>query len=145
MRIIITGGSGLIGRSLVGELLERGDQVVVLSRRPARARRLLPPAAEVVGWDPASGGEQLRELLRGADGVVNLAGADVGRWPWTARWKAAIRDSRLRVTRSLVEAIGALPAEERPLVLVSASGTHMYENLDAEPVSYTHLTLPTKA
>jgi uncharacterized protein len=135
MRVVVAGGSGLIGRHLVGALVERGDSAVVLSRRPERARRGLPPAAEVVGWRPGSGAEPLVELLRGADGVVNLAGESVGHWPWTAATKRAIRDSRLITTREIVEAIAALPAADRPLVLVNASGSDMYEHVDAEPAT----------
>ena len=50
MRVIITGGTGLIGRVLAGDLVAPSHQVVILSRRPERARRL-PAGVEVVGWD----------------------------------------------------------------------------------------------
>lgn len=52
-RIIITGGSGLIGRALTTELTAHGFEVVILSRRP-EAATALPPGARVVGWDGRS-------------------------------------------------------------------------------------------
>ena len=135
MKVVVAGGTGLIGRQLVRVLIERGDRALVLSRHPDRTRRSLPEAAEVVGWQPQAGAVPLVDVLRGADTVVNLAGASVGRWPWTEAVKRDIRDSRVLATRVLVEAMAELPATDRPLVLVNSSGTHMYEGLDAEPAT----------
>ncbi|MCA9680052.1 MAG: TIGR01777 family oxidoreductase, partial [Myxococcales bacterium] len=63
--------------------------------------------------------------VRGVDGVIHLAGEPIGQ-RWDARVKQRIRDSRVESTRYLVEAIAALPAAERPRVLVSASGVDYY-------------------
>jgi uncharacterized protein len=135
MKVVITGGSGLIGRALAAELVRLGDEVVVLSRSPGRAARRLPAGAEVMAWDPSAGAAPLARLLDGADAVINLAGESVGRWPWTRAVRSAIRGSRMQATQALVDAMGILPAERRPTVLVSGSGTHMYEDLDAEPAT----------
>src|SRR5205807_392372 len=84
MRITVTGATGLIGRALVGELLRRGDEVTVLTRDTARARRAFagdgPGTVEAVDWDllaePAPVG-----ALAGRDAVVHLAGENVAqRW-----------------------------------------------------------------
>ena len=69
--------------------------------------------------------------------MINLAGESVGRWPWTSGRKAALLESRRTATRALVQAIDGLPAERRPKVLLSASGTDLYEGLDAMPAEET--------
>jgi uncharacterized protein len=132
MKVLVAGGSGLIGRALAARLLERGDDVVVLSRNPGRAQ--VRPGVRVIGWEPqkADGGAWTQELAT-ADVVVNLAGESIGRWPWTPRRKKALRESRIVATRNLVSAMSQLPPERRPAVLINASGTDLYEGHDAQP------------
>jgi len=126
MRIAIAGGSGLIGRRLTTALLADGNAVSILSRRVERARRRVPPGADVVGWDPAGDHGAVADALRGADAVVNLAGESIGGRPWTPRRKRTILDSRLKPTNAIVEGIERLPAGERPAILVNASGIDVY-------------------
>jgi uncharacterized protein len=116
-RVVVAGGSGFIGRSLVEVLATRGYEVVVLSRDPRRAAGPLPEGARSVGWEGEWTGE-----LPGAAGVVNLAGASIGGGRWTARRKQRMLSSRVETTDRLVDAIRALPARRRPPVLVNASG-----------------------
>ena len=132
MKIAIAGGSGLLGRHLSRSLVDRGDEVIVLSRRPERVR----PAAGVHarGWSPADP-VGLAQALDGVDVVVNLTGIPVGPWPWTPRRRRAIVSSRIEPTRAIVTAIGLLPPERRPSVLVSASGTDGYEGQDQVPAT----------
>jgi uncharacterized protein len=75
MRIAVTGGSGFIGRRLVAHLLERGDEVLVLSRRPEQARRVLgaSPNLKLLGYDPYQP-QSWASALEGYEAVVNLAG-----------------------------------------------------------------------
>src|SRR4029078_34524 len=54
MKVLVTGGTGFIGRHLVRRLLARGDDVTVLSREPSKATKQLP-ATRVLAWDPLSG------------------------------------------------------------------------------------------
>lgn len=130
MKVVVAGGSGLIGRAVCAALRERGHEVVVLTR--SRRDRLLD-GTRAVTWSPPAAGPWTAELA-GAGAVINLAGATVGHWPWTAGRKRILRDSRLVPTRALVDAIAALPSERRPRVLINASGTDMYEGLDSQPV-----------
>lgn len=116
MRVVIAGGTGLIGRRLAEQLVADGDEVVVLSRRPRALQ-----GARVVGWDPAEPAS-VPPLLRGVDAVVNLAGESIGSGRWTRRRRAAIRESRLAATRSLVAAMG----DGGPRVLVSGSASGYY-------------------
>lgn len=133
-RIVIAGGSGTIGRHLARLLVVDGDEVDVLSRDPGRAQDHLPPGARAIGWT-ATATPELAATLAGAAAVVNLAGVAIGPVPWTRSRKRAIRDSRLGATAALVESIGRLSPEERPPVLVNASGTDVYVGLDAAPAT----------
>lgn len=122
MRVTVTGATGLIGSRLLGELTARGDDVTVLSRNPAKARKTLVAGVLVVGWDPENGPAP-REALDGRDGVVHLAGESVAQ-RWNARSKERIRRSRELGTRNLVAGLAA--AEPRPGVLVSSSAVGYY-------------------
>src|SRR5207245_456907 len=82
-------------------------------------------------WDPAALDAWTSELAS-AGAVINLAGASVGAWPWTQRRKRLLRVSRLDPTRALVTAIASMAASDRPRVLVSSSGTDLYEGRDTE-------------
>jgi uncharacterized protein (TIGR01777 family) len=128
MRIVIAGGSGFLGRRLTAAWLEAGDEVTVLTRNPARTAKSLHAGATVGRWNPPSVDDDLVATLRGADAVVNLAGAPIGGRPWTPGHKRAILQSRLDATGAIVEAIGRLPAADRPKVLVNASGIDIYGN-----------------
>lgn len=132
MRAVIAGGSGMIGRHLARALLADGWEVDILTRDVGRAARRLPEGARAVEWTPDSPAG-LETVLDGADGVINLAGVSLGPRPWTPGRKRAILASRLAATRAIVAAIGALPPERRPRVLVNASGSDVYTGRDAEP------------
>ena len=132
MRVVIAGGSGLIGTALSRALSGNGDEVVILTRRTNAATGV--PGVRAVTWDPAQAGSWTDELA-GAGAMINLAGASIGRWPWTPGRKRALRETRITATRSLVDAIGALPPVQRPAVLLNASGTDLYEGRDEAPAS----------
>jgi uncharacterized protein len=112
-----------------------GATVVVLTRDAATAAQQLPAGARAVAWDGRSGDAAWTGELADADAVINLAGATIGHWPWTAARRRILVSSRLDATRALVGAIQALPAGERPATMLNASGTDGYEGLDREPAS----------
>jgi hypothetical protein len=116
--VLITGGSGFIGRAVTKRLAERGDRVIVLSRDPERARRKLDSAVEVVG--------ALDEIAEDVplQGVVNLAGAPIFGKPWTKTRKRDLAASRIGTTRDLVDWL--LARKHRPEALVSASAIGWY-------------------
>jgi uncharacterized protein (TIGR01777 family) len=133
MKVLISGGSGLIGRRLAATLLTDGHDVVVLSRRPET--KSPPNGVRFVTWDArTTEGEWVRELS-GTQGVINLAGASIGSWPWTRRRMAELLSSRLTATVALVQAIGRTPAELRPRTLVSASGIDYYGDRGDEVIT----------
>ena len=133
MKVVLSGGSGLIGRAICRALVAAGREPVVLTRDAGRASRL-PPGVRTVPWDPPIVGDWADELAD-AGAVINLAGESIGRWPWTPGRKRALLESRLSATRALVQAIERLPADRRPAVLLSASGTDLYEGRDAQPAA----------
>jgi uncharacterized protein (TIGR01777 family) len=122
VRVVITGGSGLIGRELTRDLASSGVEVVVLSRSPESVEGL-PAGAVAKGWD-AESAQALVERIEDADAVVNLAGENIGGGRWTAARKRAIRDSRVRVTEAVAEALRL--TGRRPSVLIQASAVGFY-------------------
>lgn len=130
----VTGATGLIGPALVAALRDRGAQVTVLSRDPARAEARLgaagPAGVEAVRWDLMNEPAPARALA-GRDAVVHLAGENVAQ-RWTSKAKQAIRESRVAGTRHLVA--GLRGAEPRPRTLVSASAIGYYGHRGEEPL-----------
>ena len=122
MRVFVTGATGLIGRALVQRLGQRGDRVVAFVRDAGRARRVLGPGVEPLEVGVAGAG--LAASLASVDAVVNLAGEPLADGRWTPARKQALVDSRVAVTRRLVEALAAAPT--RPAVLVSGSAVGYY-------------------
>ena len=120
--ILITGGSGFLGKRISRELLGRGDRVTVLSRDAAKTRGKVPPGVRTAGWTPTKAGPWYDEV-EGVDAVVHLAGEVVAQ-RWSEAKKKEIVDSRVGSTERLVEAIGR--AKHRPKVLVCASAIGFY-------------------
>jgi uncharacterized protein len=117
VRIVVSGASGLIGRSLVASLESDGHRVDRLVRRqPVAARGELP-------WSPAEG---LLEpaALAGVDVVVNLNGRGIGDARWTPRIKRELTASRLEPTRLLARTLAL--ADPPPALLVNASAVGYY-------------------
>lgn len=133
MKILMTGGTGLIGRALTADLHKAGHRVTVLTRNPQRAAALLPPETVVHPWDARSP-EGWSALLNEVEAVVNLAGESIAGENlraillrrWTPAYKKRIRESRLRVGALLTEAIRQ--AASRPKVLLQASAVGYYGN-----------------
>ncbi|MFT4035886.1 MAG: TIGR01777 family oxidoreductase [Patulibacter sp.] len=124
MRITVTGATGGIGRLLVATLLERGDELTVLSRTPARVAELFGNEVQAFAWD--AGAEPApADALIGRDAVIHLAGESVNQ-RWTPEAKAAILSSRQDGTRRLVEGIAATHGDERPVALIAGSATGYY-------------------
>jgi len=133
MKVLISGGSGMIGRRLAAKLVEGGHDVVVLSRRPEATNP--PSRVRYVTWDSRTADGEWVTELSGAQGLVNLAGASIGSRPWTRRRMAELLSSRLSATGALVQALERTPAKRRPPVLVSASGIDYYGDRGDEAIT----------
>jgi uncharacterized protein len=118
MRILLTGGTGLIGRQLCAALLAVGHEVWVLSRTPeivkARCGALARALATLDEWTP-------EETF---DAVINLAGAPIVDKRWTEQRKKILWESRIALTEALIGAIAR--AKRKPTVLLSGSAIGYY-------------------
>ena len=126
MKVAVTGATGVIGRAVVRELVERGDSVVALSRDPSKADL---GGVEVVAWPDPKGSPAPAEAFSGADGVIHLLGEPVAQ-RWSDAAKREIRDSRVLGTRNLVAGLRGSGVS----VLVSQSATGYYGPRGDEPV-----------
>ena len=121
MKILVTGGTGLIGGHLVPRLQELGHQVTVLTRRPDDARKKLND--RVILWNTLED----KHNLDGIDAVINLAGEPIADKRWTTEQKDRLCQSRWRITQKLAALINA--SETPPSVLISGSATGYYGDL----------------
>jgi uncharacterized protein len=124
--ILITGANGFIGTRLCEALVAGGHQVTALVRGIDRAATL-PPATDIV-----TRLDQLGADCR-LDAIVNLAGEPIARGRWTEARKLALIDSRLTVTRAVIDLIRRL--DSKPGVLVSGSAIGWYGMRGDEPLS----------
>ena len=136
MRVFLTGGTGLIGRRIVSQLRDRGDEVIVLSRSADAATRV-PASTGVVIGDPAIAGPWLDELAT-CDGTIHLAGEPIVGGRWTAEFKQKVLDSRVNSTRLIAETLAKSPtkADGSPRVLVSASAIGYYGVYEDNPTEF---------
>lgn len=121
MQILITGGTGLIGRHLIPRLLELGHQITVVTRTPDKARQILD--SRVTIWK----GLEDQHNLNGIEAVINLAGEPIADKHWTAEQKERLCQSRWVITQKLVDLIRA--SDTPPAVLISGSAAGYYGDL----------------
>lgn len=116
MHILLTGGTGLIGRQLCRHWLAQGHRLTVLSRHPEHVARLC--------GDHVLGVGSLQEVIGPVDAVINLAGAPIADRPWTHKRKALLWSSRISFTETLLTWLQGL--EQKPAVLISGSAVGWY-------------------
>ncbi|HEV7667879.1 MAG TPA: TIGR01777 family oxidoreductase [Thermoanaerobaculia bacterium] len=121
MRVIITGGTGLIGTALAARLATEAHEPIVLTRDPDKARADLPPGVRAAGWDGKSGAGWW-DLIDAGTTIVHLAGAGVADARWTAARKREIHDSRTVSGAAVLAAIREAKAKPRALLQASAVG-----------------------
>jgi uncharacterized protein (TIGR01777 family) len=113
-RVVLAGASGLIGAALAESLRADGVEVTRLVRRPPEAPDEREWLTDGRPLDPA--------VLDGADAVVGLNGASIGRFPWTRSYKSTLLWSRITPTRALAAAVRELAADAPAYVSASAVG-----------------------
>jgi uncharacterized protein (TIGR01777 family) len=123
MKVIITGGTGMIGSALARSLVHDGHDVVVLTRNPSKRVKNLPDSVRLVKWDAHSGDGWYTEA-EGADAIVNLAGATLSPQGglWTEGRKKEIRESRNNSGKAVMDAIRRTTIKPRALLQSSAIG-----------------------
>ena len=125
MHILLTGGTGLIGRALCDYWHAQGHQLTVWSRSPERV-------AELCG-NSVRGIVSLADCaVETVDAVVNLAGAPIADRPWTTKRRALLRRSRIDLTHELLAWLAA--GNKRPEVLLSGSAVGWYGDSGDKPV-----------
>ncbi len=117
-KVLITGGTGLIGSRLTEMLLEKGYEVAYLSRGQAEATRV-----KAYRWDLEKGYLD-EEAIRAADCIIHLAGAGVADERWTTRRKKEILESRTRSSRLLYEGLQRTPNGVKTFLSASAIGIY---------------------
>lgn len=122
MQIVITGGTGFIGRPLCAALCQEGHRVTLLTRR-IEGQRPSDSTVTAIEWNGREAGAW-EDCLDGADAVINLAGAPIADERWTDAHKRLLTESRVLTTRLLVEALSRRSL--KPRVVISASGIGYY-------------------
>ena len=123
MRIVLTGGTGFIGRTLCAALARDRHGVSLLTRNASRASHLSGPFVTVVEWNGRETGSG-EQSLDGVDAVINLTGAPIADARWTDARKQLLAESRVLTTRLLVRAM--CHQSSKPKTLISASGIGYY-------------------
>jgi uncharacterized protein (TIGR01777 family) len=131
MRVVITGGTGLIGRQLAASLHEDQHEVIVLSRNPNQPAKL-PASVRVERWDGRSAAGWGR-WADGADAIVNLAGAGIADSRWSDERKREIVASRVDAGKAVVEAVQA--ASVKPAVVIQSSAVGYYGSRGSETLT----------
>jgi len=117
MHILLTGGTGLMGRALCRHWAQQGHQLTVWSRRPQQVAALCGAGVRGIG--------RLEELPEEPlDAVVNLAGAPIADRPWTRKRKALLWASRISLSEKLLAWLEA--RAQKPRVLLSGSAVGWY-------------------
>lgn len=133
MKLLITGGTGFVGTRLLKNLNDQGHKLVVLTRNPDKARLKGSFGAEYIRWDGISE-EVPAEALAGVEGVINLMGENIADKRWSDAQKKRLEDSRIKATKSLVEAVEKHC--DQPLkVFISASAIGFYPANTGESLS----------
>lgn len=127
MKLLITGGTGLVGTRLVEELVGVGHDVTVLSRKGGKSNH---PNLRQQIWN---GNEINASVVGPVDGIINLAGAGIADHRWTNDYKKKIETSRIQATKACVNYIQALT--EKPKVFINASAVGYYGVKHTKPVT----------
>ena len=129
MKILVSGATGFIGKSLVAALLKNGHEIILLTRHPSK----VPPqkGLQPLEWDGKQVGNWASDA-QGVEAVINLAGEGIADKRWSEERKRALRDSRIFSTRALATFIKNSP--KKPVVFINASAVGYYGNVPSGDV-----------
>ena len=127
MNILVTGGTGFVGKALVESLLSRSDSVTVLTRSIEKAQAVFSEKTPQF----LTALYTLKDLNE-FDAVINLAGEPIFDKRWTVQQKEKLRHSRIDLTQQIVQLINQ---SEHPPVLISGSATGIYGNCGEDQIT----------
>jgi uncharacterized protein (TIGR01777 family) len=114
--ILVTGGSGFIGRNLCKRLTGLAEKIIVLSRNPVNAAKVLPQSVEIIS--------DLTKLKQSVDILINLAGEPIADKRWSEKRKATITQSRIQTTQALYQYFKQ--TDIPPSIVISGSAIGYY-------------------
>jgi len=124
--ILITGGTGLVGKRLCEMLIEKSYTVAVLSRHKSDLNNI-----QTYLWEPDKNYIQ-QEAFKNADCIIHLAGANIGGGRWTKKRRKLIQDSRINTAHLLLEYVKK--STNFPKVFITASATGYYGSITSDKI-----------
>lgn len=125
MHYLITGGTGLIGKSFIENLPKDTSQITVLTRNIKKAKKLLGPTINCIDYLSIVD-------IENSDIVLNLAGEPIADKRWSDNQKDKILESRWSITKNLVDMINQ--AKNPPSVFISGSAIGIYGRQNKRPI-----------
>jgi uncharacterized protein (TIGR01777 family) len=126
MKILITGGTGFIGTEVTKRLLKQDHEIVILTRhKPEPQNKPKLPGVSFVEYSYKADSKIPEELIQDIDGIINMAGEPIFTGRWNEEKMKRIKDSRINITRQLVDSISGLK-DKKPRTLVNASAVGYY-------------------
>ena len=118
MKILITGGTGFIGRTLCHRLLDPGHELIVLSRRPEQVTKLCGESVTAISNLEDLSSEEI------INAIINLSGEGIADRLWTKKRKQKLLDSRINITEQLIAYVARV--RQKPSVMISGSAVGYY-------------------
>jgi len=138
--VLITGGTGLVGKHLSKALIQKGNEVIILSRSPRQSNT---SGLRYAVWDVDKGTID-KDALQQADHIIHLAGAGVADKRWTARRKQEIVDSRTQSAALIVRALQETPNKVTTVVSASAIGWYGADTPESRKNGFTEDAPPDR-
>jgi NAD dependent epimerase/dehydratase family enzyme len=126
MDILITGGTGFVGNRLTSRLVREGYRVTIMTRSLKEIGQAHPGISHLQA-DPTQKGPW-QDKVKDFDAIINLAGTSIFK-KWTAEYKKLIRESRMRTTQNIVEAIPSNPDHSMTFFSTSAVGYYGFTGM----------------
>jgi uncharacterized protein len=128
MKILLAGGTGLIGSGLIDAGVKKNHTFVLLGRSiNSMSKKNYPPEVETRKWDPASGQIEITEKEK-FDAVINLSGENIASGRWTKQKKEILLASRTESTKTIVQLLNKI--EHKPSVFINASAVGYYHPIE---------------
>lgn len=125
MKIIIAGGSGFLGKSLIQYWSNKNYEIIVLTRKSPEKIKSPPPGISFVTWDPTTTGDWVNQL-ENSDVIINLVGKSLASGiRWTKGVKRNLVESRTIPSKTLASAVSKL--SNKPKYFVQVSGVNYYD------------------